>query len=224
MAVGCCRHSCGCAGVTAPVRRSPPPALGASWGPFRGCEGDRRAVHDGLYDGLWLILEGWFVLSASTAEEHTVGLDQAMATLTVADVMSSDPIRLPAYQIVDALVDLLTAIRQDTFPVFDLQGRVVGIVDIDTLVRLPAPERHSRRVGDVAIPAERLPTATSEESVRDVQQQLAQAPAVLAFEGADLVGTVTVDDITWAARQATLRSARRWAVSRRCFVAPSGRG
>jgi predicted transcriptional regulator len=146
------------------------------------------------------------VLSASTAEEHTAGLNEAMAALTVADVMSGDPIRLPAYRTLDALIDQLTATRQNTFPVFDLQGRVVGIVDIDTLVRLPASERHSRRVGDVVIPAEKLPIATPEESVRDVQQQLAQAPAVLVFDGAGLVGTVTADDITWAARRATLRS------------------
>jgi len=33
----------------------------------------------GLFDGLWLVLVAWFVLSASTAEEHTAGLNEAMA-------------------------------------------------------------------------------------------------------------------------------------------------
>jgi len=51
--------------------------------------------------GLWLMLLGWFITTAATAEEQQVELGGALAGVRVADVMSADPVAVPAGITVD---------------------------------------------------------------------------------------------------------------------------
>ena len=105
----------------------------------------------GSYEGLWLMLIGWFLVSAASAEEQAARAAAALAGLTVADVMTPHPDLAPAWTTVGDFTGQVAAqSRQDAFPVIDLGGRLAGLVLADQLARVPAAARHALTVGQVA--------------------------------------------------------------------------
>lgn len=99
---------------------------------------------------LWLSLIGLFLIFAGKAEESAVALQSTFKGLGLRRVMAVPAATLDADTLVaNALRDSFAPLGYHAFPVVD--GRVpVGILDIDQVEALPAEERVTTRVGDLA--------------------------------------------------------------------------
>ena len=99
---------------------------------------------------LWLSLIGLFLIFAGKAEESAVALQSTFKGLGLRRVMAVPAATLDADTLVaNALRDSFAPLGYHAFPVVD--GRVpVGILDIDQVEALPAKERVTTRVGDLA--------------------------------------------------------------------------
>jgi Zn-dependent protease len=99
---------------------------------------------------LWLGLIGLFLIFAGKAEESSVALQSTFKGLGLRRVMAVPAATLEADTLVaDALRDSFARLGYHAFPV--VEGRVpVGLLDIDQVEALPARERATTRVGDLA--------------------------------------------------------------------------
>ena len=99
---------------------------------------------------LWLSLIGLFLIFAGKAEESAVALQSTFKGLGLRRVMAVPAATLDADTLVaNALRDSFAPLGYHAFPVVD--GQVpVGILDIDQVEALPAKERVTTRVGDLA--------------------------------------------------------------------------
>jgi Zn-dependent protease len=99
---------------------------------------------------LWLGLIGLFLIFAGKAEESNVALQATFKGLGLRRVMAAPAATLEADTLVaDALRDSFARLGYHAFPVVE-GGVPVGLLDIDQVEALPATERATTRVGDLA--------------------------------------------------------------------------
>ena len=97
--------------------------------------------------GIWSIVLGWFIATAAGAERDQAEALGALDGMTVADVMTRDPLRAPATLTVDAFVDhLALGTRSSTWVVTDPAGDVVSVLGIEDVRRIPARTRRASAV------------------------------------------------------------------------------
>jgi Zn-dependent protease/CBS domain-containing protein len=168
----------------------------------------------GGFGGLWLVLIGWFLLSAARAEESHARIQHSLGGLRVADVMSTEPVVAPAsLSVDDFLEDYVFHHRFATFPVETPDGGVVGLATVDRVKDVPRDRRASVAVGDLATPLDDVPRARPGERMVDVVDRLGQGGdgRLLVLDDADhLVGIVSPVDVLrlmelgelWADRRA----------------------
>jgi Zn-dependent protease/CBS domain-containing protein len=121
--------------------------------------GAAAAVFAGqIIGGLWMVLIGWFVLSASRAEVGHVVLERILGGQRIGDLMvpvdracvaGSATLAEVASEIV-----LRRALR--TAYVTDASGGLLGLLTLEDLAACPAEDRDRRRADEVMVPRERL--------------------------------------------------------------------
>jgi CBS domain-containing protein len=109
----------------------------------------------GLVDGLWLVLIGWFLVSAASAEQAAAVATRALAGVRVADVMIAHPDLAPGWATVAGFIDQVAAhSAQSVFPVVGFDGQLAGIVTAGQLARIPAGQRAGTRLDRIATPVQ----------------------------------------------------------------------
>lgn len=106
----------------------------------------------GRFDGLWLVLVGWFIAGSSTGERAHATIVETLAGLTVGDVMSTAPVVIPDRWSVQEVLRHLAGpegSRHRAFPIVDLAGHPVGVVGLTDLVTVPVPARPRTAVRDL---------------------------------------------------------------------------
>lgn len=156
---------------------------------------------------IWLALIGWFIASSASAEEQHTRVQDSLRGLTIADVMTPDPLTvhpdLPVTQLLDAYV---LHHRHSAYPVVDGYGRPFGLVTLDRIRAYTAVQRAQSVVGDIAVPLDQVATARPHEPLAEVLPRLSQGERrILVIEGGVLVGLVTATDVTRAIELADLR-------------------
>ncbi|HSJ46054.1 MAG TPA: site-2 protease family protein [Euzebyales bacterium] len=160
--------------------------------------------------GLWLMLLGWFITTAATAEEQQAEVTGALAGVRVADVMSPDPVTVPAEITVARFLDAYVfAHRHSTFPVTD-DGRLTGMVTLQRVKRIPVGRRAATPVGQVACPLADVPVARSDDALSDLLPRMTTATdgRALVVDGDRLVGLVSPSDVVRRLEIAALRPRR----------------
>ncbi len=147
--------------------------------------------------GIWLVLLGWFLIAAASAESAGARLRTALTGRTVADIMTPDPVLAYGWQSVSDFVDLVArSARRRTFPVVDFDGRFTGIVTLGQLAAVPAEARATTRVDSVITPAARLAVVDPATPAETAATQLTAARPVIGVVSAGrLIGTLTRDDL-----------------------------
>jgi Zn-dependent protease len=102
----------------------------------------------GGISGLWLVLLGWFMASAAVAERVNGPVSGQLARIQVHEVMTPNPVTLPGWWTVAALIESMRAEppRARVFPVVDFDGRPVGVVSLAQLAKVPEAARLGTRV------------------------------------------------------------------------------
>jgi CBS domain-containing protein len=160
--------------------------------------------------GLWFVLLGWFLLSASRAEEMQAHLTHDLAATRVRDLMTAHPITVRAdMNVNEVLHDYVLARHCSTFPVLDNGGRLSGLVTLDRLRSVPAARRATTPVSEFAWPVEELTIAAPDELILDVLRRSGEGGDGRILVGVDgaVIGIVSPTDITRALQIADVERA-----------------
>lgn len=157
----------------------------------------------GSVDGLWLILIGWFLISAAAAETRAGAARAALADLRVADVMMPHPDCVFGWQSVANFADEAARSRQDAFPVIGSGGELTGIVLTSQLARIPARERAGLRLDQVAlsVPPPYRASPDDPASALAGRAPLGGEVAAVVVDHQRVTGLVTVGDLRQALRR-----------------------
>jgi Zn-dependent protease/CBS domain-containing protein len=169
---------------------------------------------NGRWDGLWLILLGWYLTGAAVVERAQAVAEHRLAGLRVADVMRAEPTLAPAWWTVSALAEMLEsrpgAARQRVFPVVDVEGRAVGLVGLAELAAVQPAARAGTALQRVARPIPSGLVAGPADALTDVLTRPLVAGRTLLVVEQDgrVVGVVTAEDVVAAAELRALRIER----------------
>lgn len=158
--------------------------------------------------GLWLVLIGWFLVSAARVEEGQATLRGTLGDLPVERLMTVDPVTVPADLPLGGFLDAYVfRHRFSSFPVTDPYGRTIGLVTVNRIKRVPPEARATTRVGDLAAPLEVVPQARVGERVVDVLDRLggAEDRRLLVMDGDRAVGIISPVDVIRVMELAALR-------------------
>jgi Zn-dependent protease/predicted transcriptional regulator len=148
--------------------------------------------------GIWLVPLGWIILDAARMEEAGFELRYLLRGVRVADVMTPDPVTVPADLTVEELIRHYVALyRYSAFPVTDDRGRAVSLVTLSRIQDVPGNARATTTVAQVATPFDQVVTARPDDELVDLigRFTVGSGRRALVMEGAVLVGIVTASDI-----------------------------
>ena len=175
--------------------------VGIGLGAVLGLLGVVDIFLQGLIAGVWLMLLGWFMATAASAESTNVGTQSTIVGLKVRDVMTPDPITAPGWLTVEAfLTRVAITARQRVFPVVDFDLRPSGVVNLNSLRRLSEQDRLTTRVIDAAQPLEKTVVVTPNApfSVLMSARLRPGLDLALVVDAGHLVGVVSAEDVNRA--------------------------
>jgi Zn-dependent protease len=161
---------------------------------------------DGFLDGLWLMLIGWFLITAAAAETRASAARTALVGVRVADVMTPDPHLVSGRDSVSEFIDGAARSRQDAFPVVGSEGELTGVVLTSQVDDVPAHEWVGRRLDQIslAVPAAYRAAPGDPAAPLASRTPLGGEIAAVVLENGRVIGMVTVSDL----QQAVLRRQR----------------
>ncbi|MEU8824446.1 site-2 protease family protein [Streptomyces sp. NPDC048636] len=149
--------------------------------------------------GLWLALIGLFMVIIANAERQRAGYATALRGVRTGDAMSAPVVSGADWLTVGRFIDEVAAhSRHSVLPLLDFDGRPSGLVPLRALANVPAGERETRRVREVAVPLSRCTVATSDELLTEVLERTRPGGGmpVLVVDHGHLEGIVTMHDVT----------------------------
>jgi len=151
--------------------------------------------------GLWFALVGWFISSAASAEEQHTRVRHSLRDLSVADVMTPQPVTAPSGMTVDRLVDdVALRHRCSAFPVVDGTGNLAGLVTLHRIRAVEPARRGSTTVDEVACPAAEVVTAARTDRLVDVLPGMTRSEdrRLVVLDDGRVVGIVSSTDVARA--------------------------
>jgi Zn-dependent protease/predicted transcriptional regulator len=148
--------------------------------------------------GIWLAFVGWFLLSAGASEEAGVTVRSVLRSVPVSAAMTSPVVTLPDWVTVETFLESVAPNHTfTTYPVHEASGKLTGVVRLSDLVRMPAAERSTTHLRDVARPIAEVPVTNPREDLSTLIQRIGGAieQRVLVFDNGQLVGIVSPADV-----------------------------
>ncbi|MGE4014430.1 MAG: CBS domain-containing protein, partial [Alphaproteobacteria bacterium] len=152
------------------------------------------------FGGIWWVVIGLFLRGAAQSELARLTATAVLGGRTVGEIMTRDPVAVPAALSVARLVDeFVYRYFHDSFPVLD-DGKLVGIVGVRQLESIPSVNWPITAIRDVMRPADADllvdPGAPALKVL--MQMQKAQTSRLLVAKAGRLVGIVTARDLIQA--------------------------
>lgn len=159
--------------------------------------------------GLFTVVVGWFLMTASRMEELRYRGERALGTMPVSEAMISQPHSVrPWTTLADIVAGPLNDVGDSVVPVVDLEGRVAGVITSAQVRRVPAERSATVTAAEVMLPAAHLPTVMPTDRVTAVidKMRIQSGGLALVLDHGRFVGLLTPDGIS---RAITSGSARR---------------
>lgn len=159
----------------------------------------------GAFEGVWLLLIGWFLNNAAQQSYAQVLMRRALDDVPVTRIMYTRVGTLPPDVSVEAFVrDHLLATDQACWPVEGEDGRLLGLVSMDDVRRVPQARWPVTTVAEIMTPADELdvvsPNADAEQALRLLSRRDVEQLPVL--DGDRVLGFVRRRDIVrWLSLQ-----------------------
>ncbi len=126
----------------------------------------------GLISGLWLAFIGWFLNSASVQSYQQTAIQEMLDGVPVSSLMRQNPPSVePDCSISDLVHTHMMTSDDQAFPVLD-QGRLVGLIALADVRRVPKEEWETVHVSEVMTPAHKLVTVTPQDDAAEAMQTL----------------------------------------------------
>jgi Zn-dependent protease/CBS domain-containing protein len=151
-----------------------------------------------LVGGVWAVFLGWFLLSAARAEEAGGLIRQALSGISVAEVMTPNPVQAPDDTTVeDALHSYILASRHSTFPTHDASGRLSGLLTLAALKNVAPNARTTTLIKQIICPLDRVATARPSDPATNLLNDSAGCSEgrTLVVDDGRLVGIISPSDI-----------------------------
>lgn len=163
----------------------------ALWGVY-------QLLQPGLgFGGTWTILIAFFLFNAASQSYRQEQFEDSLRTATVASLMARDVAHVPEQLALEELVSMyVMPLRARSFLV-DREGVPTGVVSVEDLRRVPRPEWVVRRVRDVMIPIEQLPTLAPAQDARTGLETLmgANVPSAIVMDDGRIAGLFERDAV-----------------------------
>ena len=151
-----------------------------------------------LVGGVWSVFLGWFLLSAARSEEVGGLIRQALSGMTVAKVMTPNPVQAPDdISVEDALHGYVLASRHSTFPTHDATGRLSGLLTMAALKNVAPEARPTTLIREIICPLDKVSTAGPADPVTNLLglPEGCSEGRTLIIDGGRLVGIISPSDI-----------------------------
>ena len=171
---------------------------GAAVALFLMAIGILQIITGNFVGGLWLLLIGLFLRQAAEGSSRQQQVRQALSALAVRDVMTRSVVHVPADLSVARLVEeMFWAHHVSSFPVTD-SGRVVGLVTVDQLKRVPRASWADTRVRELMRPLDETLQAAPADALWDAFEKLVGngVGRLAILDGGRLVGYLSTKDVT----------------------------
>jgi Zn-dependent protease/CBS domain-containing protein len=151
----------------------------------------------GILPGLWLAFIGWFLNNAASQSYQQTVVQDILEGVPVSKLMRSEPPTVEPQTPISALVDnFIMGTDERAFPVLENQ-RLVGLVCLEDIRKVPRNEWDDTLVHQVMTPAEKLEVVSPRDDATDALRKLGtkdfrQTPVV---QGNQLVGMLRRRDI-----------------------------
>jgi Zn-dependent protease len=152
---------------------------------------------EGLANGVWIILIGWFLNNAARRSYQQLIVRDVLEGIPVRRVTKKNPPTVPLDIRVDTLIeDYIMQTDDHAFPVME-DGRLAGIVCLDDVRNLGRENRDVRTVADIMTPRSALITIGPEEEAHEALRLLAENDIrqLIVMEEDQMVGLVRRRDI-----------------------------
>jgi len=149
--------------------------------------------------GVWAVFLGWFLLSAARAEEASGLIRQALSRISVADVMTPNPVQAPDdISVEEALHGYVLTSRHSTFPTHDASGRLSGLLTMAALKNVAPDARPTTRIRDIICPLDKVSTATPADPATNLlnTSDSCSEGRTLVVDNGRLVGIISPSDIS----------------------------
>jgi len=151
-----------------------------------------------VVNGIWIAFIGWFLLSAGSSEEAGSTIKSLLRSVPVSSAMTSPVVTIPDWITVQQLLESVAPQHNfTTYPVHEASGKLTGVVRLSELVRVPGPERETKRLAECARPIAEVPTTQPSEDLSALIERLGAAfeRRVLVFDQGALVGILAPVDV-----------------------------
>ncbi|CAN5587200.1 site-2 protease family protein [soil metagenome] len=159
-----------------------------------------------LFGGIWMSAIAWFLHNAASVSVQQVVFETRLRQVRVRDITRPDDSTVPpGLSITELIEDYLLPRNRRAMPVSD-NGRLVGMITVSDLRRVPAEARGQARVADVMGGRDGLVTVDAGMRVQEAVELLAEHEfeQLPVLEDGRLLGMVTRADVM---RQLQLREA-----------------
>jgi Zn-dependent protease/predicted transcriptional regulator len=161
----------------------------------------------GAAGGLWFAIIGLFVIAAARSEVMHAEIESTFTGVSAAALMSKPVATVPGdITVAEAVRTSFEPRRYTAFPVVDQRRHVLGLLTLDRVAAMTAPERAVRLVRDVADRDPQLYVRQSDDAVELIERPafLRVGRAVVCDSGGTPVGLVSITDVQRAIRAARL--------------------
>jgi Zn-dependent protease len=168
---------------------------------FGGSRAGALSAYIGRGGGIWLAFIGWFLLSAAQASVYQLTIRETLTGLCAGDVMSHEVPTIPGNMSLEEYSgEVLRTGRR--IHVVTMDDRLVGLMNVAALNKVPRDEWSMNSVQAVMVPREKILWAAPEEPLQRLLERLISAdvnqmPVVKHTEdgAAHIIGIVTRDAI-----------------------------
>lgn len=151
----------------------------------------------GLVNGVWLILIGWFLNNAAIRSYQQLVVRDVLENVPVRQMTKRNPPTVSAGITVGTLIeDHIMQTDDHAFPVLE-DGKLVGIVCLDDVRRVPAEERSSTTISNIMTPKSELITIGPDDPANDALKEISNRSIrqLVVLQDGELFGLVRRRDI-----------------------------
>ena len=149
------------------------------------------------FDGIWIAFIGWFLENAASTSYRQAQWREALGSLVVSQMMTTDYAVVPPSITVSQLVQGYVLAKGHHLFLVSEKGRFKGLLTLQNIKSVPQSNWDTTQVEKIMVPVDKLKVASPEQDAMSVVEQMDendinQMPVV---DGGRIIGLITRDSL-----------------------------